>query len=77
MKILPSIRKLFWEVKADTVFDARYKKEIIVKTLNYGKISDIQWLKREFGKSDILKVVNMPRNGLRDESVRLAKLMFG
>ncbi len=77
MRLIPSIRKLFWAVKKNTIFDARYKKEIIVKTLNYGKISDIQWLRKEFGKTEILKVVNMPRNGLREESIKLAKLMFG
>lgn len=75
--LLPSIKKLFWEVKADTVFDARYKKEIIVKTLNYGNLKDWKWIKKEFGTDEIFKVLNMPRCGVREEADRLARVMFG
>lgn len=76
MKLIPSIKKLFWEVNQDKLDTNKNKKSIIVRTLNYGTINDWKFLKQNYGSKTIIEILNSNRSGVREKTEKLARLIF-
>ncbi len=77
MKILNSIKRLFWDVKKNSLDAEKNRKEIIVRTINYGGLREWRWLIKQYGKRSIFDFLHgAQRNGLRLEAKRLAEIIF-
>jgi len=74
--MLKAIETYFWDIKKGTLDPKEQKKEIIIRTLNYGNLATWAWIAKEYGKGEILAIINSPRNGIRIESKQLANIFF-
>jgi len=69
-------QSLFWDTnsnKIDTKKNARY---IIERILELGQPDDIAWMFKQYSKSDIKKVINLPRNQISPKSKALWTLIL-
>ncbi len=69
-------QSLFWDInpsKIDTRKNARY---IIERILELGQPGDIAWMFRQYSKSAIKKVINLPRNQISPKSKALWTLIL-
>ncbi len=67
---------LFWDTnpqKIDVKKNARY---IIERILELGQPDDIAWMFRQYPRSDIKKVINLPRSQISPKSKALWTLLL-
>lgn len=69
-------QSLFWDTnpqKIDVKKNARY---IIERILELGQPNDIAWMFGQYSKSDIKKVINLPRSQVSPKSKALWELLL-
>lgn len=77
MKISNNIKRLFWDVKKDSLDLEKNCKEIMTRTINYGSLHEWHWLIEQYGKKSISDFLHKTqRNSLRLESKYLAEIIF-
>ncbi|MEM2991323.1 MAG: hypothetical protein QXQ02_09110, partial [Halobacteria archaeon] len=55
---LPRIFKpLFWSYKFSSIDPKKNKKSIILNAINYGRWEHWQWILKNYGKSDVKKII--------------------
>lgn len=74
--ISPAAAQYFWDIDPRTVDEKKHERFIISRLLNYGRLSDWQWLLRTYGRERIIAALRETRSGLREPVRRLALLMF-
>lgn len=77
MKILNSVKKLFWDVKKNSLDVDKNQREIITRTINYGSLRDWHWLRKQYGEKSVSDFIHQTqRSAIRPEVKRLAEIIF-
>ena len=75
-----SIKKLFWDVNKEKLDVNSHKKNIIERIINYGTLSDWEWISSVYGKETIKDILNSKnkfnRKNIRLSALRLASILF-
>jgi hypothetical protein len=74
---IPSyVRRLFWDVRKETVEIDRHAQFIIRRVLDYGDARSLNWLRRTYSDDELKEVVKTER-GLAHKTVVFWKTYFG
>jgi hypothetical protein len=75
---LPSdLRPLFWSYRFEALEPSRDEKTIIVHLINYGNLAHWRWLVRQYGSSEVKRVLqSVPSTEIKPRSRALASLLF-
>jgi len=72
-----SITTLFWDSDPMLLDLEKHKKTIITRTLNYGTLSDWNWLRKKYGSADISSTISRKtRTNIREGARKLAEIYF-
>lgn len=70
-------RPLFWSYRFDELDAWRDEKAVVVQLLNYGTLADWRWLVREYGATEVKRVLQaLPATELKSRTRVLASLLF-
>ena len=77
-KLPLSFKPLFWSYDFDLLDPQKHKRAIIVNVLNYGDLSQWQWLIKTYGKREIKEFIeNIPASEFRKPILILISLLLG
>jgi hypothetical protein len=75
--IADPVARLFWDMNPSALDPVQHQRVIIPRVLNYGTLSDWQWLERRYGREVLrTEATAVGRNAIRERSRRLAALLF-
>lgn len=66
---------LFWDVNPKKIDTKKHARYIIERVLEFGQESEVSWVFKNYSKSVIKKVINLPRAQLSDKSKALWSLL--
>jgi hypothetical protein len=67
---------LFWDVNPETIDVKKHARYIIERTLEFGEPKEVSWLFRQYPKSEIRRVMNLPRSQVSPKSKSLWSLLL-
>ena len=67
---------LFWDINPNKIDIKKNARYIIERILELGQPDDVAWMFRQYSKSDIKKVINLPRNQISPKSKALWTLIL-
>ncbi len=71
-------KPLFWDVFFSSVDQEKHEKEIIVRTVNYGRWEHWRWILKKYGKRSVKEIVkNTPTSEFRRGGLRLVSILLG
>ena len=67
---------LFWDVNPENIDPEKNARYIIERILDFGQPDEIAWMFKRYPKSDIKKVMNLPRSQVSSKSKALWTLLL-
>ena len=67
---------LFWDINPNKIDIKKNARYIIERILELGQPDDVAWMFRQYSKSDIKKVINLPRDQISPKSKALWTLIL-
>jgi len=78
-KIKKSMRfrqSLFWDVDPKTIDPEKHARYIIERVLDFGDTEETRWLFNYYSKTEIKRVMELPRSQVNDKSKALWSLLL-
>ncbi|MBI2475835.1 MAG: hypothetical protein HYV67_01155 [Candidatus Taylorbacteria bacterium] len=69
-------QSLFWDVDPKTIDPEKHAVYIIERILDFGNTEEVRWLFRYYPKSEIKRVMELPRSQVHDKSKALWSLLL-
>jgi hypothetical protein len=73
---MPFRQSLFWDVDPKTIDPKKHARYIIERVLDFGEPKEVGWVFREYPKSEISRVINLPRSQVNRKSKALWSLLL-
>lgn len=71
-------KPILWSYDFDRIDPLKHEKTIIVQAINYGTLAHWRWLREQYGREGVRKVLStVPATEIRPRAQRLASLVFG
>ena len=69
-------QSLFWDTAPENIDPKKHSRYIIERVLELGEPEDVRWLFKRYPRSDIKRVMNLPRVQLSAKSKALWSLIL-
>lgn len=69
-------QSLFWDTDVKNIDLKKNARYIIERVLEFGRPNEVGWVMRNYSKSEIKNVMNLPRNQIRPKSKALWSLVL-
>ncbi len=69
-------QSLFWDVDPKTIDPEKHSRYIIERILDLGEPEEVNWLFRRYPKTEIKRVMNLPRSQVQIKSKALWSLLL-
>ena len=73
---VPTRPSLFWDVDPRTVDPQKHARYIIERILDFGTKEELRWLFRQYPRSEIARVLRLPRSQVKPKSRSLWDLVL-
>ncbi len=69
-------QSLFWDVDPKTIDPEKHARYIIERVLDFGDTEETRWLFNYYSKTEIKRVMELPRSQVNDKSKALWSLLL-
>lgn len=71
------LRPLFWSYEFEKLELSKDEKTVVVQLINYGTLANWQWLVREYGHTEVKRLLeSIPETEIKPRTRVLASLLF-